>query len=94
LRAVQRGVKVIGLTSDTAKCKKMIEQGCAITTSNYANRLHNKIIIIDGKKCVVGSHNLTKNALGRNYEVSVIFDIAGREDRLYKFTKQMVTQNV
>jgi phosphatidylserine/phosphatidylglycerophosphate/cardiolipin synthase-like enzyme len=90
IQAVARGVKVKGLTAGVQKLKKMTDLGLVIKESNFANKLHNKIIIIDRKYCVIGSHNLTKNALQRNYEVSVCYEIDGENDRLYKFTKMMV----
>lgn len=34
--------------------------------------LHIKLMIIDGKTAILGSHNYTKNAFNRNYEVSII----------------------
>jgi len=93
INAVKRGVKVKGLVSSTAKIKKMIECGCQIKESTFANKLHNKVMIIDQKYVILGSHNLTKNALGRNYEVSMLFEIEGKENRLYRFVKTMVEQN-
>jgi phosphatidylserine/phosphatidylglycerophosphate/cardiolipin synthase-like enzyme len=93
IRAKNRGVKIKALVSNESKLKKLIECGLEIKESTFANKLHNKVIIIDQKHCVLGSHNLTKNALGRNYEISVVFPIAGNEDRLYKFVKSMVEWN-
>jgi len=93
INAVKRGVKVKGLVSTTAKVKKMIEAGCQIKESCFANKLHNKVMIIDQKIVILGSHNFTKNALGRNYEVSMMFEIEGKENRLYRFIKTMVEQN-
>jgi phosphatidylserine/phosphatidylglycerophosphate/cardiolipin synthase-like enzyme len=90
IRARARGVKIKGLTAGIQKLRKMSELGIEIKESNFANKLHNKIIIIDRKYCIIGSHNLTKNALERNYEVSVCFEIEGAENRLYKFVKSMV----
>jgi len=90
IKASQRGVKVKGLTAGIQKLRKMSDLGCSIKESNFANKLHNKIIIIDQKWCVIGSHNLTKNALERNYEVSVCFEIDGKDNRLYRFVKAMV----
>ena len=34
--------------------------------------LHIKLMIIDGKTAILGSHNYTKNAFNMNHEVSVI----------------------
>lgn len=93
IHAVQRGVKVKGLVASTAKLKKMIEAGCKIKESCFAHKLHNKIVIIDYKYVILGSHNITKNALGRNYEVSNLFEIEGIENRLYKFVSTMVNHN-
>lgn len=35
---------------------------------------HAKLAVIDQRFCLVGSHNLTQSALGRNREISVMFD--------------------
>ncbi|VVC03044.1 Cardiolipin synthase B [Candidatus Bilamarchaeum dharawalense] len=44
--------------------------------TRYASRVyeltHSKIIIIDGKKVLVGSHNLSNSALYKNREASVV----------------------
>jgi phosphatidylserine/phosphatidylglycerophosphate/cardiolipin synthase-like enzyme len=36
--------------------------------------LHSKMIIIDGKKVIVGSHNLSNSALTSNREISALFE--------------------
>lgn len=36
--------------------------------------LHAKFIIFDDKKAVIGSHNITQNALFRNIELAVLID--------------------
>lgn len=90
IRAVQRGVKVKALVSNESSLKKMVEMGVVVKGSQFANKLHNKIMIIDQKYCIIGSHNLTKNALERNYEISVLFELSGVDARIYQFVKTMV----
>ncbi len=36
--------------------------------------LHSKLIIIDGKKVLIGSHNLSNSALEKNREISVVLE--------------------
>lgn len=35
---------------------------------------HAKMMVVDHRFCLVGSHNLTQSALGRNHEMSVMLD--------------------
>ena len=48
-------------------------------------RSHQKIILIDGKYCFIGSHNLTQSALKYNNEVSVFIESKEIYNKLKKF---------
>lgn len=44
-------------------------------TYNFDNSsLHAKFIIFDDKKAIIGSHNITQNALFKNIELAVLID--------------------
>lgn len=45
----------------------VIFDAAAVTT-------HAKLVVIDQRFCLVGSHNLTQSALGRNHEMSLLLD--------------------
>jgi phosphatidylserine/phosphatidylglycerophosphate/cardiolipin synthase-like enzyme len=53
--------------------------------------LHAKFIIVDGKMVLIGSHNLTNNALKKNREASVILDGSIVQDFLNVFEKDWNT---
>ncbi len=46
---------------------------------------HSKFIIVDNKRVLVGSHNLSKNALTKNREASVIIDGPAVQDFIKVF---------
>ena len=48
-------------------------------------RSHQKVILIDGKYCFIGSHNLTQSALKYNNEVSVFIESEAIYNKLKKF---------
>jgi len=48
-------------------------------------RSHQKVILIDGRYCFIGSHNLTQSALKYNNEVSVLIDSPEIYFKLKKF---------
>lgn len=53
--------------------------------------LHAKFIIVDGKIVLVGSHNLTNNALKKNREASVILEGSVVQDFIDVFEKDWVS---
>jgi phosphatidylserine/phosphatidylglycerophosphate/cardiolipin synthase-like enzyme len=50
--------------------------------------LHTKLLIIDGEKCVTGSHNITQSAFTSNMETSIILD---DPDDILRFTNYFET---
>jgi len=79
--AVRRGVRVrvIGNSEEVLQILRGV--GCQ-TKKIYSKRLvHAKMILIDEKNIVLGSHNFSQSAFTLNQEISVIihaFDDAGR----------------
>lgn len=80
IRAKDRGVIIRVILekrdsggSNERTIEKLRESGIDARFATYEYKLtHAKIIIIDGKIVIVGSHNLTKPALNENREASVI----------------------
>ena len=74
--AVKRGVKVRGLLEDrisfNATSAKYLN-GFGITTKldTPAKMTHNKLFIVDGDQVLLGSTNLTSNAIDNNNETNV-----------------------
>jgi len=54
--------------------ERLLEAGVEVTTLLPARRLHDKLIIIDGRYVVEGSTNWSVSALQENYESSSIID--------------------
>jgi phosphatidylserine/phosphatidylglycerophosphate/cardiolipin synthase-like enzyme len=73
VKAVRRGVSVRGVVN----YKPIIEtlEAVGIKARHWADSrlLHAKMLVIDGSVVVLGSHNLTMNALTQNVEVSAVF---------------------
>lgn len=74
LQAAARGVKVSALVNGDYICNQLKDLGIDIKKSNTGKLMHAKIIIVDEKYLVLGSHNLTKNGFELNHEISVLID--------------------
>lgn len=70
--AVRRGVKVRALVNSEEIAAPLRKVGLAVKVHNSARLLHLKMMIIDQKIVVTGSHNYSKSAFNTNYELSVI----------------------
>jgi phosphatidylserine/phosphatidylglycerophosphate/cardiolipin synthase-like enzyme len=83
--AVNRGVRVRCLTNTDLLTKQLNDLKIKARTLKDERVLHAKVIIIDDKLLVIGSHNLTSNAFTRNLETSVILEIPQGQDRFQQF---------
>jgi len=70
--AVKRGVQVRVVTNCDAVAQFLRKVGIQVKKPISARLLHSKLMIIDRKCVVIGSHNYTQNAFTSNFEVSVI----------------------
>jgi phosphatidylserine/phosphatidylglycerophosphate/cardiolipin synthase-like enzyme len=85
-QAVQRGVKVTVILENTGKrdqqldaqnlqTKKILEEKRVKVYFDLPQRtMHTKLIVIDQKLVLLGSHNLTSAALKYNNEVSILLE--------------------
>jgi phosphatidylserine/phosphatidylglycerophosphate/cardiolipin synthase-like enzyme len=99
-RAVKRGVKVkvilesTGRASDelsaqNRKTKKLLEeQGVVVYLDSPKKTTHTKLIVIDQRLVILGSHNWTQSALKYNNEISLLVESQelAREARDYILT--------
>lgn len=71
VRARNRGVN-IEVVANSAKIVKILRD-LKINAKKLSTRklIHSKVMIIDEKDVVIGSHNYTQNAFTSNFEVSV-----------------------
>jgi len=74
VRAVRRGVRVRAIANNDDIIHILKNVGCFAKRLKIANLVHCKIIIIDSKILVTGSHNYTQSAFQLNVEFSVILD--------------------
>jgi phosphatidylserine/phosphatidylglycerophosphate/cardiolipin synthase-like enzyme len=83
--ALGRGVRVRVLVNNH-KVGAMLEQ-CGFDTRHcYTSKLmHPKVMILDDKKAVIGSHNYTMSGFTLNMEVSAIIDLNGADNELSTF---------
>jgi phosphatidylserine/phosphatidylglycerophosphate/cardiolipin synthase-like enzyme len=70
-RARKRGVKIRVLVDSGYSLKYFKELQIEVRHYERAGLLHAKNILIDGELVVLGSHNMTMNALTQNVEISV-----------------------
>lgn len=74
VRAVRRGVKVRCVTNYAQLVETLNLLGFWAKKWPHNNLLHSKLLIIDKKIIVTGSHNLTGNAFCSNQEISNAFE--------------------
>ena len=74
VRAVRRGVKVRCITNYAELVETLNVLGFYAKKWPQSNLLHSKLVIIDKKIVISGSHNLTGNAFCSNTETSMITD--------------------
>ena len=89
IRASRRGVQVKAICNFQAVCDALIACGCVARKLTTKNLVHVKLISIDEKKCVIGSHNFTGNAFTTNFEASVVFEDKEHCERLFKFFDEL-----
>lgn len=72
LNAAKRGVKVCAITNYKEITQLLKESAIQAKHLIQDKLVHSKIMIIDNKIAIIGSHNYTHSAFSYNHEVSVI----------------------
>lgn len=72
VRASKRGVKVRAIVNNDSVAQTLKSVGVETKRFRSAFLLHCKLMILDEKTVVTGSHNYTQSAFSANYELSVI----------------------
>lgn len=72
VRAARRGVKVRVVANNDDICQTLRGVGCEAKRLINKKLVHAKMMLIDKKLCVLGSHNYTQNAFTMNCELSVL----------------------
>lgn len=70
--AIRRGVEVRAIVNSQNVADTLRQVGAQVKKFQSAHLLHAKLMIIDDKIVVTGSHNYTQSAFSANYELSVI----------------------
>ena len=85
-KSAQKGVRVLvilensgdhdrNLDAENKRTKQLLEaKGVAVYFDSPRKTMHNKLIVIDQRLVLLGSHNLTQAALKYNNEISILID--------------------
>ncbi len=64
-----------GLNKSNQEAAEALRKGGVTVRFDSPNRTqHGKFLVVDGRYCVVGSHNLSQSALKYNHELSLLID--------------------
>lgn len=74
LQALRRGVKVRGIVNSAGQMEQLKAIGFDVRTNERGTLMHSKAIVFDRSTIVIGSHNLTNNAMRSNIESSVVIN--------------------
>ncbi len=76
VRAKARGVKIRALVNSKITMGILKELGFDARCLTTDITVHSKLMILDNKKLVMGSHNFSQNAFTSNHEASVLFNLS------------------
>lgn len=85
IRAVNRGVLVRAVVNNAGVIPYLTPFKIKAKSLKSSRILHSKIIIIDENLLVIGSHNLTRNAVTTNLESSIAVEIPDTETRIKQY---------
>ena len=85
LQASKRGVKVRALVNNNIMPTILQLEKLSVKRVGTKSMMHVKMIIIDQKKLVIGSHNFSKNAFEFNHEVSLLVEEASEITRCLNY---------
>ncbi|HSW62736.1 MAG TPA: phospholipase D-like domain-containing protein [Dissulfurispiraceae bacterium] len=85
VEAVRRGVIVRALLDKDDIIPLLKSAGINAKKIPDLRRLHAKLVLIDRTKLIIGSHNLTRNALTHNVEASIAIDLPSPDNRFTLF---------
>ena len=83
--AIERGVRVQVLLSNDLVRAQLSTLGFECKRLYSDKLVHAKIMLIDDRVAVIGSHNYTQNAFQMNLEVSVALDLYTRDNDLKEY---------
>ena len=85
IRAKRRGVDVKVITNIDDIIKILNTEKIEAKKPNTSKLIHSKMMIIDDKILILGSHNYTQSAFTMNHEASVVIEGEGQLDDFIKY---------
>jgi phosphatidylserine/phosphatidylglycerophosphate/cardiolipin synthase-like enzyme len=89
VNAVKRGVVVRAVMNNTHMVPMLQKLGIDARGLKDKRTLHAKMVLIDGRLLVLGSHNLTRNAFAHNIEASLAVELPESERRFHDFFQNL-----
>lgn len=89
VQATARGVDVRALVNNNIMPQITQLSKLKVTRVGTKNLMHVKLVIVDKKIAILGSHNLTKRAFEINHEVSLIIDDSAVITRLLNYFQNL-----
>jgi len=83
--AVKRGVSVRCLVNSESVIDNLKKMGCYAKCLYSKKLLHTKLLIVDKRRIILGSHNYTQQAFCSNHELSVGFVLDNCENNFIKY---------
>ena len=93
VRAARRGVKVRAIANNDEIIRVLNQNGVEAKKILTRKLVHCKIMIIDGRTVITGSHNYTQSAFQMNLELSVILTDLEGINRLNTFFINLFNNN-
>jgi phosphatidylserine/phosphatidylglycerophosphate/cardiolipin synthase-like enzyme len=85
VRAVNRGVRVRCLVQQKNAVAELIRLGCKARKLNTKRLLHCKLMILDNRYIILGSHNYTQHAFSSNHEASIFVEMKDDNNTLVQY---------
>lgn len=85
VRATRRGVKVRAICNAGLLVPDLVKLGIEARHLKAKGLVHAKLLIVDERHVVLGSHNYTQNAFTLNQEVSVLLSDCGKVGEFLRF---------
>jgi len=84
-RASARGVNIRALVQNSGVCDSLKRIGVDARVLNSKRILHTKLIIIDKRRIIIGSHNYTQHAFTSNEEASIFVILQDKNNALVQY---------
>lgn len=89
VRAAERGVEVRALVSNEMVRRELMQYGLKVKMLYNEKLVHAKVLLVDDRLAVVGSHNYSQSAFTMNLEVSLAVDLLSQENELTAYFNRL-----